>query len=204
MSQNAKSLPPAAGEAAHTPMIGDREGEIVVGIIYYRITRRRLWCPHSVFTTVPGSRYYSEYDFGYSKRDEVVCFHNSGSGRSFYLHPMCNRSGRNVAVWWDRSEATPTDGQKIGMRGLSDRTIHAWGYKILPSPLGLLRTEHINPLQDGDGYSTRDITTVWCKHCRSYIPDDSDDPCEHLTWNDGRSEFQYRRAALALAKEGRS
>lgn len=171
-----------------------RDGEVVAAIVYRRVTRSQLIVPFSVFATVPGTGRFSEYDVEYSRRDHALCYNNSGFGGRFYLGRFVESPRRGVPVWWDRELATPTDGGKVDGPTLTDRTLKKWGYAIVAEPLKILGTEQRNPLRNESfDYSLIDSKTTWCKHCRSFIPELSDEPCSHLSWSDSESEFKYVR-----------
>lgn len=182
-----------------TNLVGIRQGHVIAAIVYYREGRKRVWAPHSVFTTEPGSGRFSEYDLCYSRARVVVCVNESGCGGSVYLHPLANRSGRDAAFWWNRALVSPVDGRTIGGKVLKESTIRKWGYQVPVAPLPLMGTTHVNPLHSEERYWTQESKAVWCKHCRSFLPDQSEAPCDHLTWDDENSDFRYVRTCRRVA-----
>lgn len=177
-----------------THMRGEREGEVIAAIEYRRVTRKQLLVPHAVYTVRPEHPNWlaSIYDFDWCAKDEIVCYHNSGSGgNGLFLSAFSEPGKIGQPLWWN-----PEFLMAVGMyqKQLSRRTLKRWGYKVVSEPLGLLGTIGINPFGiDG----LKDSKTEYCKHCRSYMPADSDaDPCEHLIWSEEHFEFRYREASI--------
>jgi hypothetical protein len=169
-------------------MPGEHADEAIAAIEYRRVTRRHLLVPHAVFTVRPEKPYWlaSIYDFDWCANAGLVCYHNSGSGGAGLHIGQFSEPGKiGVPLWWDSS---------LIRVGTSPRTLKRWGYKVVPAPLPLEGTPEINPFLMGWMSETK---TEYCKHCRSYIPVDSDSPCEHLTWVDENSDFEYREHVAA-------
>lgn len=165
-------------------MRGERAHEVIAAIEYRRVTRRHLLVPHAVYTVRPEKPNWlaTGYDFDWCAKAGIVCYHNSASGGEGLFLSAFSKPGKiGVPIWCNPA---------LMQTRASPRVLKRWGYKLVSAPLGLFGTAEINPFLMG---WSQEVKTEYCKGCRSFVPIESDDPCEHLTWDEEECGFVERR-----------
>lgn len=172
--------PPPSGPAAgsvHVPHDFHYEGRPIVMIEYHQ--HGKLWMPHEVFVSHAPKypKYCSRFDCDWSKRDETLYFHESGSGGGAYLNGWPNAKRVHAKLWWN-----PELG--VDLRQGSGEPVtdfRALGFELLTHPLKLGGSEP-NPLEYGcEG------GVLYCTKCKDYLPEDN--PCGHVFWCDRCHEW---------------
>lgn len=111
------------------------------------------------------------YDFEYCRRDGLVYYNMSGCGltaKAIGAPRFCEpkKTVRSVRIW------VAPGLRLVDERGRTVRKHESRGYRLLERLPG-------NPFDRPD---VCEGSTVYCRTCKDYLPDDTDRPCAHVWW----------------------
>lgn len=127
------------------------------------------------------------YDFEWSRTHGNIYYHNSGCGGDYEITlSKWIGSVKQINVWADPIVQFVVDVKRKGEWTTRPATPRDWlrlRYRRLRLPK--LISGSRNPFE----YAC-ESRCEWCPKCKDWLPtDDTDSPCEHMTWCDGCAMF---------------
>lgn len=156
----------------------------------------------------PNGTVQEYWDCCYSRTEETLYFHNSGSGgKDVHLYPFVHWKRTPGRIWVAPgirlihpvySRARGNSKEKLIVR---DFDLFKLGYRRLHEPLMLSNIygeASRSPFEIG-----QEGRTIYCEVCEDHRLDDGCSPCEHITWCDECCAWIYRETKEYVDSPGR-
>lgn len=131
---------------------------------------------------------YDDFQFEFCRRDDALYFHHIGLGSgpadeyhvARFVHPRPPKAQLWLA---DGVKAVTWVSKRRPKVEVSDAGLLRRGYERIAAPL-TLTAPFGPPTRDPFAAARECDNIVYCPRCRDWLPDESDEPCEHIWWCD--------------------